>query len=122
MIRLTDVNKKYEGRGIAGINGVSLELKKGEVLALMGPNGSGKTSLINIISGKLSQDSGTVKVDGEAIVFSGMPETEDMNVQKYLIRINTHDIDDEKKLQLARDFADIFEFTFQLRQNLSQLS
>jgi ABC-type sugar transport system ATPase subunit len=122
MIRLTNLHKKFESRGIAGINGVSLELKKGEILAVMGPNGSGKSSLIKLIMGLIEPDSGTVELDGQARIFSGAEETEDMNVQKYLINKNVYDIEEEKKLQLARDFADIFEFTFQLRQNLSQLS
>lgn len=122
MIELKAVHKKFDGRGIAGINGVSLELRKGEVLAIMGPNGSGKTTLINLIAGKLNPDKGIVKVDGEARIFHGIEECEDMNVQKFLIWRNKHEIDEDKKLQLARDFADIFEFTFQLRQNISQLS
>jgi ABC-type Fe3+/spermidine/putrescine transport system ATPase subunit len=122
MIQLENVSMLFDGRGIAGINGVSLTLQRGEILAVMGPNGSGKTTLINLITGKLKPEKGIVTLDGDARIFTGIEEIEDMNVQKYLIKSNLTDIEDEKKLQLARDFADIFEFTFQLRQNLSQLS
>lgn len=122
MISLQNVHKKFDGRGIAGVRGVSLALHPGEVLAVMGPNGSGKTTLINLISGVHQPDSGAVQVDGNVRLFKGIEEAEDMNVQRYLIKQNSQSIDDDKKLQLARDFADIFEFTFQLRQNLSQLS
>lgn len=122
MISLNNVTKKFESRGIAGVNGVSLELKKGEIVAVMGPNGSGKTTLINLIANRILPDSGSVKVEGEVRIFTSVQDVEDMNVQKFLIKQNKQDIDEEKKLQLARDFADIFEFTFQLRQNLSQLS
>lgn len=122
MIELKDIHKKFDNRGIAGVNGVSLRLGKGEIIAVMGPNGGGKTTLINLIAGKIDPDQGTVNVAGGARIFSNIEESEDMNVQKFLIRRNTHDIEDEKKLQITRDFADIFEFTFQLRQNISQLS
>ncbi|HXH76395.1 MAG TPA: ABC transporter ATP-binding protein [Bacteriovoracaceae bacterium] len=122
MIELLNVSKKFDGRGIAGINGLTLTLPRGEILAVMGPNGSGKTTLINVIAGKIIPDSGIVKLDVPAYIFTGGSESQDMNVQKYLILKNTQNIDDEKKLQFARDFADIFEFTFQLKQDLSQLS
>lgn len=121
MIELKALNKKYDARGIAGITNLSLSLHPGEVLAVMGPNGSGKTTLINMILGHLSPDSGDIKVDGEAVAFN-RDDSAEGNVQKYLIASNRLNIPEEKKLQLARDFADIFEFTFQLRQDLSQLS
>jgi len=121
MIKICDVNKLFDQRAIAGLHRISFEIKSGEVFALMGPNGSGKTTLINIISGTTQADSGTVTIEGELRLFE-QREVSDQNVQKFLIASNTLDIDEDKKLQLARDFADIFEFTFQLRQNLSELS
>src|SRR5690606_23364844 len=119
--KICDVNKLFDQRAIAGLHRISFEIKSGEVFALMGPNGSGKTTLINIISGTTQADSGTVTIEGELRLFE-QREVSDQNVQKFLIASNTLDIDEDKKLQLARDFADIFEFTFQLRQNLSELS
>lgn len=121
MIKVQDINKIFDQRAIAGLHHISFEIKSGEVFALMGPNGSGKTTLINIISGKAKADSGTVTIDGELRLFE-QKEIQDQNVQKFLITSNKLEIDEDKKLQLARDFADIFEFTFQLRQNLSELS
>ncbi|MFA7614478.1 MAG: ABC transporter ATP-binding protein [Candidatus Caldatribacteriota bacterium] len=121
MIKLQDINKLFDQRAIAGLHHISFQIKSGEVFALMGPNGSGKTTLINIISGKTKADSGIVTIDGELRLFE-QREVEDQNVQKFLIASNKLEIDEDKKLQLARDFADIFEFTFQLRQNLSELS
>jgi len=120
MIRLKNVNKKFDSRGIAGVSGVDLEIHPGEIFAIMGPNGSGKTTLINLISGHLVLDSGSIEIDGPVHQFRS--DFLDQNVQRYLIdRVTTID-DPEKKLQLARDMADLFEFTSQLRQNLSQLS
>lgn len=122
MINCENLTKKFDSRGIAGINGVNLQLKAGEIISIMGPNGSGKSTLINIISGKIKADSGTLSIEGEAKLFSPEIKSASINVQKFLIQKITLEMDDEKKIQLSRDLADIFEFTFQLRQNLSELS
>ena len=121
MINVNGINKLFDQRAIAGLHHISFDIKEGEVFSLMGPNGSGKTTLINIISGKTLPDSGTVSIKGNLSLFENK-EIENQNVQKFLIQSNKLEISEEKKLQLTRDFADIFEFTFQLRQNLNELS
>lgn len=122
MIKVNNLKKKYDARGIAGLSGVSFSLNEGEVMGLMGPNGSGKTTLLNILSNKLQAESGEFKIDGKISFFPSLKIEEDSNVQKFLISRITLDIEEEKKIQLARDLADTFEFTFQLRQKLSELS
>lgn len=122
MIKVNNLTKKYDHRGIAGIHQLSFEVPTGQILAIMGPNGSGKTTLMNLLAGKISADSGTVTINGYTSLFAAQEIVSETNVQKYLIRSITLDIDEEKKIQLARDLADTFEFTFQLRQNLNQLS
>ena len=52
------------GSKIQALNGISLELRSGEVFAFLGPNGAGKTTTINILMGFLFPDSGTVRVMG----------------------------------------------------------
>src|SRR5690625_1700214 len=46
------------------LKGVDLELKEGEVLALLGENGAGKSTLIKILNGDYSKDTGTIFLDG----------------------------------------------------------
>lgn len=122
MIKVEKLTKAFDKRGIAGLHSVSFELTEGAIMAILGPNGSGKSTLLNILSKKLEAESGSVSLNGSVSVFPSNDEVPSINVQKYLIQSVRLDMDEEKKIQLARDLADTFEFTFQLRQNLSELS
>jgi branched-chain amino acid transport system ATP-binding protein len=53
--------------GVAAVEDLSLEVGEGEILGLIGPNGSGKTTALNMLSGFLAPDSGRVWVDGEDV-------------------------------------------------------
>ena len=53
--------------GIRAVNGVSFEVREGEILGLIGPNGSGKSTLFNCILGQLPPSAGEVRIDGRAI-------------------------------------------------------
>jgi branched-chain amino acid transport system ATP-binding protein len=53
--------------GIQAVNGVSFEVREGEILGLIGPNGSGKSTLFNCILGQLAPSTGEVRIDGRAI-------------------------------------------------------
>ena len=64
-IRLNNVTKTF-GEVVANKN-VSLEIRKGEILALLGENGSGKTTLLNMIAGIYYPDSGEVLVNGKPV-------------------------------------------------------
>lgn len=122
MINLEKINKTLDTRGIAGIHDLSATIKRGEIIALMGPNGSGKTTLLNILLQNILPDSGTISLEGKVSHFNADIKVTDENVQKHLINSIQLEIGDEKKTQLSRDFAQIFEFTYQLRQKLSELS
>ncbi|MBL1272609.1 MAG: phospholipid/cholesterol/gamma-HCH transport system ATP-binding protein [Marinobacter maritimus] len=64
-ISLKDVVFSRSGRRI--FNGVSVEIPRGKITAIMGPSGTGKTTLLRLIGGQLRQDSGSVMVDGHSI-------------------------------------------------------
>lgn len=53
--------------GLVAVSDVDLEVAPGEIVALIGPNGSGKTTTFNLISGVLRPDSGSIEIDGESI-------------------------------------------------------
>ena len=67
-IELKGISKTF-GRIKANQN-VNLQLKKGEILALLGENGSGKTTLMNMLAGIYTPDQGSVFVDGERVTIS----------------------------------------------------
>ena len=65
LLRIEQVVKRFGG--FRALDGVSLTLSPGEVLGLVGPNGSGKTTCINVISGLYPPDGGRVMFDGVSI-------------------------------------------------------
>ena len=123
MIKLNQAKIVFDSRGIAGLHSINLEIPKGSIFALMGPNGSGKTTILNVLTKKLPLDSGDLEVQGKIHFFERKNPEHDLNVQRFLMEsVQDQEIETDKKLQLSRDMADIFEFTFQLRQNVGQLS
>jgi len=62
-LSLSDVKKRF-GPTIA-LDGVSLQLRKGEVHALIGENGAGKSTLMNVLAGSLSPDAGRMEIAGQ---------------------------------------------------------
>ena len=67
LISINKLSKVYSN-GLQALKDVSLDIKKGEILAMLGPNGAGKTTLISIICGIVTPSSGTVDVDGFDII------------------------------------------------------
>ena len=67
LISINKLSKTYRN-GLLALKDVSLDIKKGEILAMLGPNGAGKTTLISIICGIVRPSSGNVTVDNFDIV------------------------------------------------------
>ncbi len=63
MLRLTDLRKSFGS--IIAVDGVSLEVHRGEVFGLLGPNGAGKSTTISMAVGLLAPDSGSVDVNSQ---------------------------------------------------------
>jgi branched-chain amino acid transport system ATP-binding protein len=64
-LRVDSVSRSFGG--LAAVNAVSFELAPREVLGLIGPNGSGKTTMLNLVSGALEPSGGTIRLYGEDI-------------------------------------------------------
>ena len=63
-INICHLEKKFEKKTIKAIDGVSLDIKTGEILCLLGPNGAGKTTLIKSILGLVQPTKGDIYVMG----------------------------------------------------------
>jgi len=69
-LKVVSLRKSYRRRPV--IRDVSLELSRGEVVALLGPNGSGKTTSFYCIAGLITPDGGTVTIDGQDVTLFPM--------------------------------------------------
>ena len=69
LVRVRNLSKLYRrgGETINVLQGLNLDVEKGEFVAFMGPSGSGKTTLLNLMGGLDTPTSGTVTVDGDEI-------------------------------------------------------
>ena len=68
MIRLRQVSKQFEGkRKVTALDGVELEVGRGEMVSIVGPSGSGKSTLLNLIGGLDRPSTGDVFIDGEQL-------------------------------------------------------
>ncbi|NLC55288.1 MAG: ABC transporter ATP-binding protein [Armatimonadetes bacterium] len=65
IVRTKDLVKEYTmgGQTLRALNGVSLDIKRGEYISIMGPSGSGKSTLFNMVGGLDKPSSGTVFID-----------------------------------------------------------
>src|SRR6476661_3817252 len=66
MLTLSSIHKRF-GPTVA-LDGVDLDLRKGEVHALIGENGAGKSTLMNVVAGALRPDEGKMEIDGQPYV------------------------------------------------------
>jgi len=61
-LRAENLAKAYQHRDV--VSDVTLQIRRGEVVALLGPNGAGKTTLLSMITGILRPDAGSIEIDG----------------------------------------------------------
>lgn len=69
LLEVRDVVKRFGG--VVALDSISLDVKRNEIVGLIGPNGSGKTTLLNVITGVYKPDKGMIKFKG--IDITGLP-------------------------------------------------
>ena len=138
-IKVTDLTKKYKLYGKnsdrlkdalgllpkdsctehLALNHVNLEVKRGETIGIIGTNGSGKSTILKIITGVLSPTSGSVEVDGHisALLELGAGFNMEYNgidniyLNGMMIGFSEEEID--KRLDAILEFADIGDYVYQ---------
>src|SRR3982751_3566836 len=78
VLRVENVAKRFGP--VTALRNVSLHLKKGEVLGLLGDNGAGKSTLIKIISGFQKPDEGTLYVNGEEVELKSVDHARSLGI------------------------------------------
>lgn len=66
LLTVKDLGKSFGG--VKAVDGISFELKAGELLALIGPNGAGKSTTFNMVNGQLQADRGSIQLAGKELV------------------------------------------------------
>ncbi len=127
MIQVCQINKKYGKKVI--LSNISFEIKSGESLAVVGRNGTGKSTLIKIMAGIIKPSSGTLSYFGDSILENKklfrkycayVPQ--DNALIEELSVIDNLKLWSGGKRHLDRDFLDRFELTEILSVKVSNLS
>ncbi|HEX9797075.1 MAG TPA: ABC transporter ATP-binding protein [Anaerolineales bacterium] len=66
IVRLRGVRRDY-GETLAAVNGVDLDVARGQILTILGPSGCGKTTLLRLIAGFERPDAGSIEIDGRLV-------------------------------------------------------
>lgn len=78
ILELKEITKRFPG--VTALNNVHFKLKKGEIHALMGENGAGKSTFIKVITGVHSPDDGQILLDGNPVTFSNPIEAQEAGI------------------------------------------
>ncbi|HEX7126703.1 MAG TPA: ABC transporter ATP-binding protein [Thermodesulfobacteriota bacterium] len=89
LLEATGLTKRF-GELIA-VRGVDFVVGEGEVLALIGSNGAGKTSLVNLVSGLLPPDAGRIAFDGVDVTHTSVHERIDLGIARSFQLVNLFD-------------------------------
>lgn len=141
VVEMRDVSKSFPG--VKALNGVHLEVKPGEILALMGENGAGKSTLMKILNGIHQPDSGEIlflgkreKIDnpskalslGLAMIYQELNPIKEMSVAENIflgrepMKKGNIFIDFNKMYEQAKVLLDEFGMNINPRKKMSRLS
>ena len=79
VLRAENIVKRFGS--VVALRDVSMHLRKGEVLGLIGDNGAGKSTLIKIITGFHRPDEGRLLLDGEEVVLKSVSQAQNLGIQ-----------------------------------------
>jgi ABC-type branched-subunit amino acid transport system ATPase component len=80
MLRIQNLTKNFGG--IKAVNDCSFEIEKGKITALIGPNGSGKTTIFNLISGVIKPDQGRVFLNEQNVIGYSVDQISNLGISR----------------------------------------
>ena len=116
LVELQQVSKSYGGA--VALNNVNLKLPAGKIIGLLGPNGSGKTTMIKIINGLLQPEYGQVLING----LTPSPETTYLDEQMKVIEAVHFFADFYKDFDMERACTLLAELEIDLNSRMKHLS
>ena len=103
ILKMKEIDKSFPG--VHALKKVNLEVRKGEVLALMGENGAGKSTLMKVLTGIYSKDSGEVIYEGSPVEFSSPKEAQDAGIAIVHQELNMmHQLTVAQNIFIGREF------------------
>lgn len=117
MLRLNNISKSYSKGKVRAVDGISLEVKPGEIFGFLGPNGAGKTTTIKLITGILNLDEGSIQVNGFDI------EKEPIRAKKSIGYVpDNHDVYERLTgIEYLNFIADVYEVPLaERKQNIEK--
>jgi ABC-type multidrug transport system ATPase subunit len=103
------VEKSYRSKSV--LRGASLTVNRGESVALVGENGAGKSTFMNIWAGVLQPDAGTIRIDGSLGWCPQQPGLVDLlNAQEHLALLAAGTADPDASRRRALDMLDVLGF------------
>lgn len=86
ILEMSNVSKRFPG--VVALNNVSLNVKRGEILALVGENGAGKSTLIKILAGVYSKDAGAITFDGQRVEICSPDHSQQLGISLIFQELN----------------------------------
>lgn len=135
MIEIEGVSKTYNGR-VKAVDGLTLTVPEGGIVGFLGPNGAGKTTTLKMITGILSPDTGSIRVNGMDItrrpvdvkkVIGYVPDNPDqflkLKGREYLrFMADMYGVSERDRNERAGGLAETFEMTASLGETLQSYS
>ena len=86
ILKLNDISKRFGG--VQALNGVSFEVDRGEVHAILGENGAGKSTMMKILAGVHPQDSGEIYLDGKLVEIKTPTDAQGLGIEIVFQELN----------------------------------
>lgn len=139
ILTMKGIDKSFPG--VHALDHVDLEVRKGEVMALMGENGAGKSTLMKVLTGIYRMDSGTITYEGKQVEFLNPREAQEagivivhqeLNMLNHLTvaqnifigrePMKGSSIDDQKMVEESRKLFDLLHIDIDPGENMGRLT